>query len=402
MTTHDDKVRLLLSETTENGSLKSRESNTFEFKESFSNGNWPKYAKTMAAFANNHGGYILFGIKDKPRIIIGLQNDKFDNMPQEKFTDFLNEYFAPELNWECGTVAIETKIVDSDGVNNIDIKTVGWIYTEQATQKPVIAQKEKENEKISSGDIYYRYRARTQKIDFPELNRIIEERIAKEREGLLKVLDAIRKNGTANLGIVNYSNGRITTPYGVDVAFDRKLVAKVLKKAKYIKEGSFQETTGIPVLKVTGNIDLAEEVPIIDGNPDETYPYIQSQLATKLNINKQDLYALVWFYKLKKDKKFHIEIATGNKTKVHKFSEFALQFLSSKLIELQSNQSEFVKIRNLFNQNNTEHNIVHYHKHQSYANECLQPKENNCQGFQLQQNKKSCLQDYIQFVSVFS
>ena len=91
-------------------------------------------------------------------------------------------------------------------------------------------------------------------------------------------MEVIRKSETANLGIVNYNNGRISTPYGVDVAFDRRLVKKVLKKAKFIKEGSFHETEGIPVIRVTGNIDLAEEVPVPEGNPDETHPYIQIPL----------------------------------------------------------------------------------------------------------------------------
>jgi len=41
----------------------SRESSQLEFKESF---NWlskDKYAKSMAAFANNRGGFIIFGSK---------------------------------------------------------------------------------------------------------------------------------------------------------------------------------------------------------------------------------------------------------------------------------------------------------------------------------------------------
>ena len=41
------------------------------------------------------------------------------------------------------------------------------------------------------------------------MSRIIEERTAKEREGLLKLFEVIRKSETANLGIVNYSNGKI-------------------------------------------------------------------------------------------------------------------------------------------------------------------------------------------------
>ena len=156
-----------------------------------------------------------------------------------------------------------------------------------------------------------------QKIKFAEMSRIIEERTAKEREGLLKLFEVIRKSETANLGIVNYSNGKITTPYGVDVAFDRKLVTQVLKKAKFIKEGSFNETDGIPVIKVTGNIDLAEEVPVPEGNPDETHPYIQKQLAEMLAISTQDLYALIWYFKMKESKKYHLEITTSSTSKTH-------------------------------------------------------------------------------------
>ena len=180
----------------------------------------------------------------------------------------------------------------------------------------------------------------------------MDERIAKEREGLLKLFEIIRNNKTANLGIVNYSNGKISTPYGVDVSFDRKLVTQVLKKAKFIKEGSFNETDGIPVIKVTGNIDLAEEVPVPEGNPDETHPYIQKQLAEKLNISNQDLYALVWYYKMKEAKKYHLEITVSKNGKTHKFSDFALQFLQEKLKEFASSPAEFDKIRSAYKKRN--------------------------------------------------
>ena len=182
--------------------------------------------------------------------------------------------------------------------------------------------------------------------------RIIERRIAKEQEGLLKVFEVIRKSDTANLGIINYTNGRFSTPYGVDVSFDRKLVAKVLKRAKFIKEGSFNEVEGTPVLKVTGQIDLAEEVPVPDTYPDDTHPYIQKQLAEKLSISTQDLYALIWYYKMKEAKKYHLEITTSTNTKTHKFSEFALQFLQEKLQELENDPMEFDRIIDAYKNRN--------------------------------------------------
>ena len=345
---HEGYVRKVLSSRNSNGTLKSRESNTVEFKESFNKANIAKYAKTMAAYSNNRGGYIIFGVKDNPRFIVGLRNNNFDNLNQEQFSEAINSLFAPAMEWDCGALTIEIPSDDGEIVNYI----IGWIYTSEAEYKPIIAQKANDGEKIVSGDVFYRYRARSEKIKFAEMSRIIEERTAKEREGLLKLFEVIRENKTANLGIVNYSNGKITTPYGVDVSFDRKLVTQVLKKAKFIKEGSFHETEVIPVIKVTGNIDLAEEVPVPEGNPDETHPYIQKQLAERLNISTQDLYALIWYYKMKEAMKYHLEITVSKTGKTHKFSEFALQFLKEKLKELDDKPDEFDRIRKAYKDRN--------------------------------------------------
>lgn len=350
MDIYEEYVRKILSNNSVDGTLKSRESNTVEFKEAFNKNSTAKYGKTMAAYSNNRGGYIIFGVKDKPRKIIGLKNDNFENMSQEQFSEAINSLFAPAMDWSCGTFTIDLPSLNPS--NPPRTLKIGWIYTEEAEYKPIIAQKANDGEKINSGDVFYRYRARSEKIKFAEMSRIIEERTAKEREGLLKLFEVIRKSETANLGIVNYSNGKITTPYGVDVAFDRKLVTQVLKKAKFIKEGSFNETDGIPVIKVTGNIDLAEEVPVPEGNPDETHPYIQKQLAEKLAISTQDLYALIWYFKMKESKKYHLEITTSSTSKTHKFSNFALQFLREKIKEFDDKPEELDHIRQAYKDRN--------------------------------------------------
>lgn len=344
MTNHEEYIKKVLASKHPNGTLKSRESNTVEFKESFNKANTAKYAKTMAAYSNNRGGYIIFGVKDNPRSIVGLKNNNFDNLNQEQFSDAINSLFSPAMEWDCGILMVEALSANGETLTY----KIGWIYTAEAEYKPIIAQKVNDGEKINSGDIFYRYRARSEKIKFAEMSRIVDERSAKEREGLLKLFEVIRNSQTANLGIVNYNNGRITTPYGIDVAFDRKLVTQVLKKAKFIKEGSFHETEGIPVIKVTGNIDLAEEVPVPEGNPDETHPYIQKQLAEKLEITTQDLYALIWYYKMKEAKKYHLEITVSKSGKTHKFSEFAFQFLKEKLVELKERPEDFEAIRKAY------------------------------------------------------
>src|SRR5699024_5200898 len=96
-------------------------------------------------------------------------------------------------------------------------------------------------------------------------------------------------------------NGRISTPYGVDVAIDKKLVVQVLKKAKFIKEGQLKEG-GEPVLMVTGNIDLAEEVPVPDLEPNVSHPYLQKDLTAMLGIEGKYTPALIWYFHLKDEK----------------------------------------------------------------------------------------------------
>ena len=357
---HEDYVRKIVTSLNKQGLLKSRESYTVEFKQSFNGNNLFSYAKTMAAFANNRGGYIIFGVTDNPRRVIGIKINNFENFNQEKFTGVVNSLFSPELVWECGTFILHSDSAMAGTSGEQDViaeKNIGWIYTEEAEYKPVIAQKSENGEKINNGDVYYRYRARNEKIKFSEMNRIVDERVTREREHMLKLFEVIRKKGATHLGIVDYGNGKFTTPYGIDVAIDRKLVTKVLRKAKFIKEGSFNETEGIPVIKVTGNIDLAEEIPVPEIDPDTGYPYIQKTLAEKLDISTQDLYALVWYYKMKEAKKYSISVTTSTSKKsnpVYKFSDFALQFLGEKLAELNVQEHEFERIRLEYRNRNNE------------------------------------------------
>jgi predicted HTH transcriptional regulator len=51
--------------------VKSREGRKLDFKESFVKAQLASYERTMAAFANSLGGTIIFGVSDKPRLIVG-------------------------------------------------------------------------------------------------------------------------------------------------------------------------------------------------------------------------------------------------------------------------------------------------------------------------------------------
>ena len=55
---NDDQLKGML-EVNEQGHIRRRESSVLEFKANFSFGQIDKYARAMAAFANNRGGVII-------------------------------------------------------------------------------------------------------------------------------------------------------------------------------------------------------------------------------------------------------------------------------------------------------------------------------------------------------
>ena len=63
----EQNVRQFLSDRNDDGTVRIKESTTIEFKASFSSWSKPSYAKTMSSFANNCGGYMIFGVTDFPR-----------------------------------------------------------------------------------------------------------------------------------------------------------------------------------------------------------------------------------------------------------------------------------------------------------------------------------------------
>ena len=147
------------------GHLVRRESQTLEFKENFNLGALADYFRIFAAFANNRGGYIVFGVTDSPRRPIGLSApalERFNNIDPRRITERLLEMFVPNVHWEQELIEVEGK-------------WFGVFYVDESAEKPVIARKNQG--KVRDGEIYYRYRGQTQKIRHAELAQIISQRI---------------------------------------------------------------------------------------------------------------------------------------------------------------------------------------------------------------------------------
>jgi len=80
-----------------------RESQELEYKEQFNLAGLANYLRDFAGFANNIGGYIIFGVKDSPRIPVGLNNsslDQFNKIDPERISGYLLDTFSSEIRWD--------------------------------------------------------------------------------------------------------------------------------------------------------------------------------------------------------------------------------------------------------------------------------------------------------------
>jgi hypothetical protein len=228
--------------------LSTREGSRIEFKENINFSNLGLYAKTMSGQANNNGGFIVFGIKDSPREVIGLLNNRFDEIDPVKITRFLNANFNPEIRWEIDTI-------DYAG------KRIGYIYTYEADKKPIICTSNNGNE-LHESRIYYRYRGLTTDIKYPELRKMFDDLIEKERNMWLKNLEKIAKVGPENVMVMDLLNKEMVGKNKTYI-IDESLIDRI----KFIRSGSFNENDGEPTLKIIGDVVETEHITISKNIP---------------------------------------------------------------------------------------------------------------------------------------
>lgn len=219
--------------------LKRRENSCLEFKSNFNKADFALYAKTLAAFSNNQGGVIVFGVKDNPREAIGMKNNHLQDLDNKDFSHFLNENFAPEISFNIQSF-------------NIHNKCFGIIQVENSLYKPIICIKTNgKKEEIKEGEIYYRYSGRTQKIKYPELKKILDENLELERQKWKEHIENIAKIGPRDVRMLDLIRGEINSENGKKIVIDKEL----LKNLKLVDEGKFVEKDGAPTLKLIGNIE---------------------------------------------------------------------------------------------------------------------------------------------------
>ena len=214
--------------------LVSRESGSLEFKKSFNWAGRDDYARTIAGFANAHGGYIVFGVGNKPRKLIGLKSSAFEDIDPSTVSAYLNDLFSPEVRW-------------SMHLHELGGSSFGLLHVAESLEKPLVARKN--TGEIREGDILYRYRGRTERIKYSELRQILDEQRRREQRLWFRQFSRIARIGVANAAIMDLETGKVTGKGGTFV-IDEEL----LPKLKFVKEGQFAEKEGSPTLRLVGEL----------------------------------------------------------------------------------------------------------------------------------------------------
>lgn len=144
------------------GNAGALESRTLEFKEELPKDKAARcaIAKTIAAYANTGGGYVIFGISDD-RTVVGISKTDIFSKYCDQISDIVTESFSPAVRWDKNVVQYKKKIL-------------GVIYVQKASDRPVVAVRDSED--IKKSTVYFRYEGKTQRIEPGDLLQMLSER----------------------------------------------------------------------------------------------------------------------------------------------------------------------------------------------------------------------------------
>lgn len=217
------------------------ESEQHECKAGFNIRRFGKALRAIAGFSNNKGGYLFFGVRDKPDgyLVCGLNDDRFESLDISAFTQIIRSSLEPTPDFSVKQI-------------NLGALKVGVIHVRPHSAKPVIARKT-EGE-LAEGVIYYRYPGESRAISYPDLRAILDERDRSSRNAILPMVERVLELGPKNALVANLAEGTLeggTRP----IILDEKLLSKI----KFIHEGLFDEKTGAETLRVVGDVNVVPE-----------------------------------------------------------------------------------------------------------------------------------------------
>jgi len=285
--------------------------------------------KTIAAFANNKGGYFLFGVENGTFNVLGLPDDKFERYDLNK----LNQNIRDQLG-----IGLEIQLA----THLIDGKKVGVAYIGEAHTKPVIFIHNADG--AIQGHIYYRYPGEDRLISPADLQRLIEQRLQQLSQTILsKHLANIMRFGIENAAVMNLATGEIDGKAG-SFLIDEALLPQI----SFVKDGEFVERSGAPTLKLIGEVapmaaPIVAVKEVLEGYP-LTYTKLSRRVRKATGAKQGAMDAIIKAEKMKANKAFahyafrnNADRVAYEKTGVAKrgaasnYNEAAVQFLIEKL-----------------------------------------------------------------------
>lgn len=196
--------------------------------------------RTIAAMANNRGGFLFYGVEDHSQEVVGLVNDKFENTDIARIVDVVRKYMAPTPDFKKFEI-------------EIGALKVGVLFIEPYVVPPIVITKH--DDKVAEGDILFRYPGRSERIKPNDLFDLLRRRDLGAATNLLNSAQHIARIGSDRAVILNTDVNKID--------LEKKTIlidSKLAEQLKFIKEGSFEEKEGAPTLKLVGDVSLAETV----------------------------------------------------------------------------------------------------------------------------------------------
>ncbi|EGR0468986.1 ATP-binding protein [Vibrio cholerae] len=314
--------------------VSNRESEHREFKLKYENNNLPKFAKTMAAFANRDGGVLFFGIKDRPRELVGIVESEFPD--DVVITNFLKEYFQPEILYESHIIDFCSHKVHA-------------LLVSPSNRKPVICKKSKsiklehgkpEKEVLREGAIYYRYSASTDEIKYADLILMLDREREVYFRSMIDNITLLNKVGVDKAAVVDAHELA-----GNDQAASVYLTNDTAQNLNWIERGKFveDESEGGKAYYVVRKVEIKHGVEIqkpVDFA--KTHPLTKTDLKNKVKINGVIFDAVIWKLGIKDNPIYHISSNHG-KNPIHKFTEASVQFILKHYPKDLKNRKEVLK-----------------------------------------------------------
>ena len=221
-----------------------------------------QYLKTIAGFANNSGGTIIFGVSPELKEIVGIKNE-YENLDNRYISTTISHGLDGSFHFSFVTKRFLDKIV-------------GFLLVNRAIDKPVIMKVDASDLKL--GEIYYRYPAQTTRILSSDLRRIIDETVSFKLEQTINNITKLVAAGN-DAAILNTQSGVIDSGKSVPKFI---LDESIIKNINLIKLGHFVEEDGAPAYVIKGEIETngmeyIEKKVLSNLHPQEIIQYFTSQ-----------------------------------------------------------------------------------------------------------------------------